>query len=407
MATTLREGFGVRRSEAWKLAGVNDLTNLRRQIRRAVARSPAARRIVGVVMVLALPFLPGCGGGASADAASAAPSAELRGDAAIALPVVGAVARRGDLVLTVRATGVVRAERLVAIRPEAQGSVAEVLVRPGEQVAAGQVLVRLDPRPFDLAVREAEAALGSALMQYHEAMLGTPDTDTSEAARTRRENARLRSGMVAAEVRLDRARLDREHVTIAAPFPGVLDEVGVVAGQRIGPSDLVARVVDLGTLLIEAAVLEHDLPLMRAGASAIVRSSAGRDTQLRGSVIAVLPLVDTTTRAGRVLVRVRADGRLRPGMYADVELEATRLRDRIIVPAAAIIERDGRPLVFRARGGKAEWVYLTPGRSNGVETEVAADSATSIQPLAPGDTVLVAGHLTLTHDARVQVQPRP
>jgi HlyD family secretion protein len=89
-------------------------------------------------------------------------------------------------------------------------------------------------------------------------------------------------------------------------------------------------------------------------------------------------------------------------MYADVRLEATRLTGRIVVPASAVIERDGRPLVFVVRDGRAQWVYITPGRSNGRETEVVADSSTGEIPVNPGDLVLVEGHLTLTHDAPVR-----
>jgi HlyD family secretion protein len=153
--------------------------------------------------------------------------------------------------------------------------------------------------------------------------------------------------------------------------------------------------------------LEHDLPLLRPGATAIVQPAAAAGASYAGRVIAVLPLVDTTSRAGRVLVRVQQrDGLLRPGMYADVELEATRLPNRVIVPAAALIERDGRPLVFRYRGGRAEWVYVAPGRSNGRETEVLPDSGSGRPAVAPGDTVLTEGHLTLTHDAPVRMLPR-
>ena len=90
-------------------------------------------------------------------------------------------------------------------------------------------------------------------------------------------------------------------------------------------------------------------------------------------------------------------------MYADLRLEASRLPNRILVPARAVIERDGRPLVFVAKHGRAQWVYLTPGRSNGQETEVLPDSSTGQIPVAVGDTVLVEGHLTLTHDAPVRV----
>ena len=106
----------------------------------------------------------------------------------------------------------------------------------------------------------------------------------------------------------------------------------------------------------------------------------------------------------------RPAGCLRPGMYADLRLEAARLPGRVIVPAAAVIERDGRPLVFVARGGRAQWVYILPGRSNGADTEVLPDSASGEIPVGVGDTVLTSGHLTLTHDAPVRVTavpPRP
>jgi HlyD family secretion protein len=90
-------------------------------------------------------------------------------------------------------------------------------------------------------------------------------------------------------------------------------------------------------------------------------------------------------------------------MYADVQLEAQRLTGRRLVPTKAIIERDTRPLVFVVRDGRAQWTYIVPGRSNGVETEVLPDSSTGLIPVEPGDQVIVDGHLTLVHDAAVQV----
>ena len=53
--------------------------------------------------------------------------------------------------------------------------------------------------------------------------------------------------------------------------------------------------------------------------------------------------------------------------------------------------------------GRAQWVYILPGRTNGIETEVMADSVSGTIPLAVGDEVIVEGHLTLTHDAPVRV----
>jgi len=86
-----------------------------------------------------------------------------------------------------------------------------------------------------------------------------------------------------------------------------------------------------------------------------------------------------------------------------VRLEASRLTNRRLVPARAVIERDGRPLVFVVKEGRAQWVYILPGRTNGIDTEVLPDSASGTIPVEPGDEVIVEGHLTLTHDAPVRV----
>jgi len=399
--------------EAWQRVGVNDLANFSRQVKRGRRHAPpggdgAARALLVLALGLQTALVAGCrdrSEGAGTGDASATPGADVRADSTVALPVVGALVRRGDLVLSVRATGAVRAERLVTLKAETQGTVAEVAVRPGDRVERAQVLVRLDPRPFDVAVRQAEASLGEAQIRLQEALVGDDPADSSEAVRRRREGARIRAGVTGAEARLDGARLDQERATLVAPFGGVVDRVGVVAGQRVSVGEESVRLVDLGSLIIEASVLEHDLPYVRTGGQAMVVPSASPDTRYRGTIEAVLPVVDTATRAGRVLVRVRtAYSRLRPGMYADVQLEAARLVGRVLVPAGAVIERDGRTLVFRARAGRADWVYVPVGRSNGTETEILADSVSGRTLVAPGDTVLVGGHLTLTHDAPIRVR---
>jgi RND family efflux transporter MFP subunit len=218
--------------------------------------------------------------------------------------------------------------------------------------------------------------------------------------------AQIRAGLDGARAALAKANLEREKAAIVAPFDGVMDEVKVAVGDRLANGQEIGKVVDLANLRVEAAVLEHDLPLVRVGGDAMVTAAAAPERPFQGRVAAILPLVDSATRAGRAVIRLRGTGLLRPGMYADVRLEATRLAGRTVVPAPAIIERDGRPLVFVVRGGRAQWVYVFPGRSNGAETEILADSASGQIPVQPGDTVLVEGHLTLTHDAPVRLIAR-
>lgn len=342
--------------------------------------------------------------GTNGTVAAGTPGEDAGSTSKVSLPVVGTEVRRGDLILSINTTGQVRSQAVASLKSETSGTVAEVLVQPGQRVTKGQRLVTFDLRPFDLNVREAEAAVAQATVLFNDNVVPDSVVTGKAVPEDRREIARVRSGLLAAEVRLERAKMERERAVIEAPFSGVVDRVEVAPGERVSAGENVATVVDVSDLRVEASVLEHDLPLLRVGGDAAVLSPAA-GASVHGAISAILPLVDSTTRAGRAIVRVppAAAAALRPGMYADVKLESSRLPDRILVPTRAVIERDGRPLVFVVKNGRAQWTYVTPGRTNGTDTEILADSVSGQIPVAVGDTVLIEGHLTLTHDAPVRL----
>lgn len=345
----------------------------------------------------------GASDGGSSDSTAVATDSGGSSSPSVSLPVVAEEVTDGDLVLSVNTTGQVRSDAEGSIRAEVSGRVARVAVRPGDAVRAGQVLVELDPRPFDLALQEAEVALREREQAYGD--LYRPDSAATGQMppQNRLDAFVIRSGLAAARVRLERAKLDRARATITAPFSGVVDRVLTVPGDLVNSGSEISRLVDLRNLRIEAAVLEHDLPLIKIGGEAVITSAAAAGQSFEGKVIAVLPLVDSTTRAGRAFVRTTGTGALRPGMYADVRLEAQRLPNRRLVPTRAIIQRDGRDLVFVIREGRAQWTYVQAGRSNGRHTEILPDSGSGLIPVNPGDQVITEGHLTLIHDAPVRV----
>ena len=359
--------------------------------------------LLPILLVLVAAWSCKSGAGASgADSTATAADSVAPGSSTMTLPVVAEEVRQGDLILSVTTTGQVRSEAMALLKSETQGTITAVLVRPGDRVRKGQPLVQVDPQPLELAVQDAAAKLEEARLRLLDNTV--PDSIVTGKALTgeRLKNAEIRAGLEGARVALERAKLEREKATITAPFAGVMDEVKISVGERLAISQDIGRIVDLDHLRIEASVLEHDLPLIKVGGQAVVTAAAAPDKPVTGRIAAILPIVDTATRAGRAVIRT-GGGVLRPGMYADIRLEASRLKDRIIVPASAVIERDGRPLVFVVKDGRAQWVYIFPGRTNGAETEVLPDSATGLIPLKPGDLVLVEGHLTLTHDAPVRV----
>lgn len=348
--------------------------------------------------------LVACGGGADAAANDSTPAAPLdAGSSTLTLPVVGEEVIKGDLVLSVTATGTIKSDARTVVKSEAEGTVSEVLVRPGERVTRGQPLARLDTKPLELALARAQASLRNAQVRYRNEI--EPDSVASgqPPSEARRAYARAASGLETAEVDLREAELNLERAVIRAPFAGMVEQVPVAVGMRITSGTDVAEVVDITNLRVEARVLEHDIPLLAQGGDAQVMVAAQPGRIINGRISAVLPVVDSAGKAGTAIVRLQGDGKLRPGMYADVRLEASRLPNRIIVPRRAVVEREGRPLVFVVKNGQADWVYVQTGRSNDHQTEILPDSVSNIIPLNPGDIVLVDGHLTLTHQAKVRL----
>lgn len=345
-------------------------------------------------------------GGSASDSSNVSQSgiiADSTPGAPIALPVTVEEARDGDLVLSIITSGQVRSERESKLKSEVAGTVQRVLVRPGQPVRRGQPLVMLDSQPFILALRQKQIDVDLKRLQFLDFWVPDSLAGVRAGSDDRRKVFMTRSGYDAALVALEQAKLDRERAIIVAPFDGVVDRVDAVEGERITAGAPIATVIDMKNLRIEAAVLQHDIPVIREGGVATVASAASPNVLGRGQIFAVLPAVDSASRAGRAYVRLAGNGVLRPGMMVDVRLEATRIPKQRLVPRSAVIERDGRPLVFVVKDGRAEWVYINRGRDNGVETQVLPDTITNEIPVKPGDQVITRGHLTLSHQARVRV----
>jgi RND family efflux transporter MFP subunit len=335
---------------------------------------------------------------AAADTGTRAPS--------VTLPVAAEDAIDGDLVLSIITSGLVRSETETKLKAEVGGTIEAILARPGERVKKDQPILRLKQYEFDLAIRRAEEAVNEAQVRYEGDVL--PDSIASGKPPTaeRKRAALSRSGLATAKLNLEQAKYDKERAVVKAPFDGIIDHLDVGLGERIGAGQIVTTIVDANNLRIEASVLEHDIGLVKAGGDAQVSSAATGSRLARGKIVAVLPIVDSVARAGRAYVRLQGNDVLRPGMYADVKLEAQRLTNRRLVPTPAIIQRDGRDLVFVVKNGRAQWTYVVPGRSNGTWTEILPDTSGQYVgqiPVHAGDQVIVQGHLTLTHDAPVRV----
>jgi membrane fusion protein, multidrug efflux system len=351
-------------------------------------------------------------GPASADVGGASgelpdvPAAEQLA-AGMTVSVATAPVLRDTLVLSVSATGEAASPRRTSLRAQVAGQVLAVRVRENGGVAAGAVLIEIDPTEYGLSLEEARARLREAETRHREITLGD-DRISDAALRAQRDSAaRARSGLDVARLSVQRAEIGVSRTQVTAPFAGVIANLRVVPGQYVVGGEELVTLQGMDPIRVEARVLEADIGFLQAGRTASVNFAAFPGEVFLGVVESINPVVEHQTRTARVTISVRnPDGRVLPGMYARVALAARRFPDRIMVPREAILERDRRTMLFVFEGtgdmGRAEWRYVNTGLSTEQYVEILAEGPED-GTVEPGERVLVSGHYSLRHGIRVRV----
>lgn len=323
-------------------------------------------------------------------------------------PVTGAEVVRDTLWIRVTASGRAEAYRRATLSAQVEGVVTALAVQENQRVAAGEILLRVDTTEYALQVAQARADLLAADTEYRQLVL-FDDRISDPAVRAERERiARSKSGLDQREVALRQAELRLERTRVVAPFAGRVANVEVVVGENVPVSTQLLTVVSLDPIKVEVQVLEAELGYLREGRRAEVRFAAYPGEVFTGRVETINPVVDPETSTGRVTVLLEnRDQRIKPGMYAEVSLDAEALPDRVLVPRAAILERgEGRRrtmlFVFESDGsrGLAKWRYVTTGRENETMVEIVPGDEGMVEP---GEIVLVDGHHYLAHDTPVRL----
>ena len=330
----------------------------------------------------------------------------------LAIPVSVDAVRLGTLALQVSATGQAEASDRAMSAALGTGRIVGLAVKESDSVRRGQIMVRLDPREHVLAVRQAAAEVAEAEARYREMTLFDDRIEDPSIREERAQAARAKSGLDRAEVTLSRARLELANTALIAPFAGRVANVLVGEGERVTAGEEILTVVDLDPILVEVQVVESELRWLEEGADAEIELAAFPENVSHGRIRSINPVVDPETRTARVtVVLANPGGRILPGMFARVGLEGRAFEDRIMVPEEAIVEREGRTLVFvfepipggPSGAGLAKWVYVTTGLSNERYVELVESEETEIPE--PGSLVITEGNYTLIHGARVRIAP--
>ncbi|HEX4934113.1 MAG TPA: efflux RND transporter periplasmic adaptor subunit [Gemmatimonadaceae bacterium] len=324
----------------------------------------------------------------------------------------------GEAPYLVMANGLVEPMQSVAVQSQVGGVLLRVHFREGDEVQAGQLLFTIDPRPYEAALRQAQAVLARDLAQAENARRDSARfaalVQKDYVTRAQADQAAANATALAAVVEAGRAavasaRLDLEYATIRAPIAGKTGALLVREGNLVRPGAVPPLVVinQIRPILVRFSVPEREFPQVQRyatkGALPVRVLHAPNDAKPAPPVAGTLSFldneVDTTT--GTVTLKGRfanEDRRLWPGQFVRVELELYRESGAVLVPSQAVqTGQDGAFVFVVDAERKAVMKPVTPGRQVGDLTVIE-------QGLDAGERVVTDGQGKLAPGSKVDVK---
>jgi HlyD family secretion protein len=351
--------------------------------------------------------------------------------------------KRGDLVKRITAFGIANATRILKILPDTQGRVKLIMVKNGDYVKKDQVLFKLDDTEASLALEQAkntkiqnysqfliqemdyrddkndsDKRITEAKKKYlemkkrhDEGLISEKEFKTAErvyrmtleAAKLDRETVvKSQTGLTGAELNVKSAELALKKTVSRAPFSGIVTDMDIVPGQTVTTGDEVLTLVDYSTIRITAEVMESEIPALEKGRNVKIDFIAIPEKIYNGTINHISPIIDEEKKTGKVEILIdNSDLLIKPGMNARVRLDSLIFENRLLVPRSAVLERDGRKLVFIVKDGRAKWEYIRSGLENEEYVEIISDSKVGILGVHENDIVITDGHQSLSHDTEV------
>lgn len=321
-----------------------------------------------------------------------------------------------------QATGYVTARRQATVSAQITGTLTAVLIEEGDHVKQGQVLARLDDSAYKAALdtAKAQAAAAHALVTQYQAQLaqnlrdaarqqslaaqGLVSKQSAEQAVTLADSTRAmlasqQKTALSADAQVTEAQVNFDYCVVRAPFTGVITTKDAQVGEIISPFSAgggftrtgVGTIVDMDSLEVDVDVNEAYIGRVKPDMAAEAVLDAYPDWKIPAHVIAIVPTADRGKATIKVRVALeRKDARIVPDMGVRVSFlevkpqAAAQVPQGVLVPAAAIVQRDGHSVVFVVEGDRAHQRIVNPAAQAYGELRLLPTA------VKPGDSVVVA-----------------
>ena len=334
-----------------------------------------------------------------------------KGPPAVAVTVAAAL--QEVMPIRVAAIGNVEAYQTVALKARVDGQIVAVNFREGQPVAKGEVLFRIDPRPYEAALRQAEAnalrdraareQARSQAKRYQELL--DKNFISKEAYAQIRTNAETAEATAkASQAALENSRLNFEYCTIYSPLDGYVGKVLLQAGNMVRANDVNPLVVinQVRPIYVNFAVPEQNLPDVRKyQAQSALRVDVVPADPTAPAATGQLIFIDNAVDPSTGTIRLRAqfentDAALWPGQFVNVSVRLYEKPDAIVIPSAAL-----------QTGPDGQYVYVIDNDSlaqvRKINVERTEGERAIVSGLKQGERVVTRGQLRLGPKTRVQI----
>ncbi len=345
---------------------------------------------------------------------SCSDKASEKSQVAQAPPVVVGTVTQKAVPVEVHAIGNVEAYASVSIKARIGGELTEVHFREGQDVNKADLLFVIDPRPYEVALKQTEARLARDIALYEnaqrEAQRNSDLLRKGFVSKEQYDQAQSNAQAFKSSVNADKADVDNAHLQlnycyIYAPITGRTGNLMVDQGNLIKANDDKAMVVinQIQPIYVDFSVPEQNLPEIKRYSTmgkleAVVFSREDQGGPFRGELAFIDNTVDKTT--GTILLKAtfpNENKALWPGQFVNVTLILTTQPDAIVVPAEAIQTGQQGEFVFVVKPD------LTVESRSVVVTRTLDHEAIIGKGLQPGETVVTDGQLLLVPGAKVEV----
>jgi len=376
------------------------------------------------------------GGGTSPESSEQAKEPED-----LPLPVKVIPAQKDQLIIKLKAPGEAVTSKKVVMKTDIAGIVKRLNVEESQHVKQGELLVELDDREYRLELERAEASrlkvLSELLVEkkfaeseekpphsdkqivqtakeefdkagelYRKGLISRKDFEEAsaqyelaliESGEKKEEILAASKGLTQAVIEVKRAKINLEKTRILAPFSGIITDIKISPQEHLTSGRELFTLVNISQIQVHVKVLESEIGRIKVGREVVIRFSAYPEKVFKGKVKAISPVINPEDKTCNVIVEVaNPEEEIKPGMHAEVEIPAEIHKDRLLIPQEAVLVRAGRKLAFVVENGLAKWKYIKVGLEN-------EDYAEVLEGVKEGELVIIEGHFTLAHDARVRI----